>query len=119
MSSLAAAPVPSKLEDVGVRSTLLNDLALKILYLIGGASLRELSDRLRLSYGIVEQIFQRLRKDQLVEATGMTAGIHTIAVTAQGRSRATELLAQNQYSGPAPVSFEDYVRCVEAQSPLC
>ena len=33
-----------------------------------------------------------------------------------GKSRALELLAQNQYAGPAPVSLEDYVDRIRSQS---
>ncbi|HWT82495.1 MAG TPA: ATP-binding protein [Candidatus Methylomirabilis sp.] len=46
----------------------------------------------------------------------MTGGVHRITTTSGGKSRALELLAQNQYSGPAPVSLSDYVSRTRAQS---
>jgi len=104
------------IEEIGVRRNLLEDLALKILYLVGELSLHELARRMELSLAIVEELFQRLRKDQLCQVTGMAGSVHRITTTSAGKSRAMELLAQNQYAGPAPVSLDDYVSRVRAQS---
>jgi predicted ATPase with chaperone activity len=46
----------------------------------------------------------------------MSSNIPQIAITAQGRSRAAELLQQSQYAGCAPVTFEKYVEQVRKQS---
>ena len=107
---------PYTVKDTGIRKSLLEDLTLKILYLEGESSLRELAEGMRLSLAIVEEIFQRLRKDQLCEVKGMAGGVHHIAATSQGRARALELLSLNQYVGPAPVSLPSYVSRVRAQS---
>ncbi len=104
------------IEEIGVRRNLLEDLALKILYLVGELSLHELARRMELSLAMVEELFQRLRKDQLCQVTGMAGSVHRITTTSAGKSRAVELLAQNQYAGPAPVSLDDYVSRVRAQS---
>ena len=105
------------IEEIGVRRNLLEDLALKTLYLAGELSLRELARHMGLGHSIVEELFQRLRKDQLCQVTGLDRGVHLcITTTSGGKSRALELLAQNQYAGPAPVSLNDYVSRVHAQS---
>lgn len=104
------------MEEVGVRKNLLEDLALKTVYLIGEISLHELARHLGLHLVVVEELFQRLRKDQLCQVTGMEKNVHCITTTSAGKSRALELLANNQYVGPAPVSFEDYVKRVNAQT---
>jgi len=116
MSTAATFTAARNLDEVGVRRNLLEDLALKILYMEGELSLRELAQEMCVGLAIVEEIFQRLRRDQLCEVTGMTIGVHRIAPTSAGKSRALELLAQNQYAGPAPVSLKDYVERVHAQS---
>jgi len=59
------------IEEIGVRRNLLEDLALKILYLVGEMSLHELAQHMGLRPGMVEELFQRLRKDQLCQVTGM------------------------------------------------
>jgi predicted ATPase with chaperone activity len=48
----------------------------------------------------------------------MAGGTHRVTASSGGKSRALELLAQNQYVGPAPVSLEDYVDRIRAQSVL-
>ena len=104
------------MEEIGVRKNLLEDLALKIVYLIGEVSLHELSRHMGIHLILVEELFQRLRKDQLCQVTGMEQNVHCITTTSAGKSRALELLANNQYVGPAPVSLEDYVKRVNAQT---
>lgn len=116
MTTAAVFTAARNLDEIGIRRNLLEDLSLKILYMEGELSLRELAYEMCVNLAIVEEIFQRLRKDQLVEVTGMTIGVHRIAATSAGKSRALELLAQNQYAGPAPVSLKDYVDRVHAQS---
>ncbi len=112
----AEIETPQKIQDLGIRRSLLEDLALKILYYEGELTLLELGRKMCLSYNIVEQLFERLRKEQLCEVKGMTGTVHRIAITSGGRNRALELLALNHYYGPAPVSLDDYVARIRAQS---
>ena len=104
------------IEETGVRRNLLEDLALKTLYLTGEMSLHELAGQMALSLGVADELFQRLRKDQFCQVTGMDKGVHRITTTSGGKTRALELISQNSYSGPAPVSLADYVDRVRAQS---
>ena len=108
--------MPHKLEEVGIRRGLLEDLALKILYLHGEMSLIQLSEHMCLSLGVIEEIFHFFRQEQLCEVKGMTGGTHRIVASQQGRQRAADLLSLNQYAGPAPVSLEDYSARVHMQS---
>jgi len=107
---------PKSIEELGVRRSLLEDLALKTLYLLGEISLHELVHHMGIGLAIVEQLFQRLLKDQLCQVTGMDRGVHRITTTSGGKTRALELLMQSQYVGPAPVSLDDYVARIHAQS---
>lgn len=95
---------------------ILEDLALKILYMNGSLSLRELAARAHLRYSVLDELLRRLRGERLCEISGMTGNIPQIAITSGGRSRALELLSLNQYAGPAPVSLESYVLQVRRQS---
>ena len=106
---------PESVADVGVRKVVLEDLALKILCTGGPLSLRELATRAHLRYSVVHELLVRLRAERLCEVTGMTGNIPHIAITGSGRSRAVDLLALNQYVGPAPVSLESYVLQVRQQ----
>jgi predicted ATPase with chaperone activity len=108
--------VPREARRTGVRKGILEDLALKILYLHGELSLSELSELSCLSSDVVNEIFLFLRKEQLCEVKGMSGIAHRIAASARGKDRAAELLSINQYAGPAPVSLADYIARVQMQS---
>lgn len=112
----ASLTAPQAISDTGIRKSLLEDLAVKILFLSGEMSLVDLSDRMCLSFAAIEEIFQFLRKEQLCEVKGISRGTHRIAISANGKTRAAELLAMNQYAGPAPVSLMDYTLRVHSQS---
>lgn len=116
MSATTKIVAYKSMDEIGVRKNLLEDLALKIVYQIGEISLHELSRHMGLHLLLVEELFQRLRKDQLCQVTGIEKGVHRITTTSAGKTRALELLAHNQYSGPAPVSLEDYVKRINAQT---
>src|ERR1017187_8106127 len=107
---------PSSLAELGMRQTVLEDLALKTLYLAGPISVLDLSQQMRLGFDLTNELFFRMRTDLLCHVTGMRGNIPAIAITSQGRARALELLSQNQYAGPAPVSLENYVTLVRRQS---
>ena len=104
------------IEGLGIRRSLVESLLLKTLYQLGEASLHELSAQLCVSRSVVDAIFQRLRKELMVQAVGMSVGVHRVALTGAGRTRAAELLALDSYVGPAPVSLTDYVARVSDQS---
>jgi predicted ATPase with chaperone activity len=114
--SVASLTTPQEVRRTGIRKGLLEDLALKILYLHGELSLVELSDVVCLSSDVIDEIFQFLRKEQLCEVKGMSGAAHRIVASARGKERAAELLSMNQYAGPAPVSLSDYVTRVQMQS---
>src|SRR5579859_6507467 len=107
---------PQECEQTGIRKGLLEDLALKILYLNGEMTLPELAEHTCLGLGVIDQIFQFFRKEQLCEVKGMAAGTHRIVASTQGKLRAADLLSLSQYAGPAPVSLADYHARVHAQS---
>ena len=70
----------------------------------------------RLSPLIVDELFRRLRTEQLCEVVGMIGDVRRVAITSQGRARAAEWMALSQYAGPAPVPLEDYIRQIRLQT---
>ncbi len=107
---------PRSIEELGIRESLLEDLALKTLYLAGTVSVLELGRKLGLGYEVMEELVERLRAGKCCQVAGMTGNIPVICVSDTGRAKATELLAHNSYSGAAPVSFESYLEVVRKQS---
>src|SRR3984957_20304361 len=107
---------PQSIAELDVRRGILEELALKTLYLSGTLSVLDLAERMRLSYEVVDALFSQLRTEQFCLVTGMTGHVHQIAITVQGRNRAAELLGHNHYAGAAPVSFEQYAQQTRKQS---
>ena len=107
---------PQTADDLGIRRSLCEDLAVKILYLEGELSLVELAARLHLSLAVVEEVYEHLRKVQLCEVRGMSGTVRRVALSLQGKARGIELLTHSQYAGAAPVSLEAYRKQVCAQS---
>lgn len=107
---------PRTLGELGVRQSLLEDLALKVLYLSGPMSTRDLARQLRLGADATNELFNRMRTGLLCQVTGMNGMVPEIAITTLGRTRGAELLAQCQYAAAAPVSLESYARQVRRQS---
>ena len=114
--SIPPLPAPETVEETGVPRTLLEDLALKTVCLENELTLFTLATKMALSSAVVDDLFQRLRKEQLVEVKRVHLGTFSISLTSQGRTRAQECLAANRYVGPAPVPFQQYVDRVRAQS---
>jgi len=107
---------PQSFRDIDVRQAVLEDLALKILYLSGSLSVVELGERMKLGFEIANELFGHLRTGRLCQVTGMAGNIPQISITSEGRNRAMELLAQSHYAGPAPVTLESYVNMARRQS---
>ncbi len=107
---------PRSTEELGIRRSIMEDLALKTLYLGGTMSARELARQMRLSVNVADELMGRIRTAQLCQVTGMTGNLQTVALTDQGRKRGLEALSQSQYAGAAPVSLESYVAVVRKQS---
>lgn len=107
---------PQSIAEIDVSEGILEDLALKTLYLAGSLSVLELAEKIRLSYAVTHELFSRLRSELCCQVTGMVGNVPKIAITALGRSRAIDLLSQSHYVGAAPVSFESYVKQVRKQS---
>ncbi len=112
----ARIEAPRTVQDLGIRKSLVQDLALKILYLQGELLLVNLAEQMRLSTSIVSEVFEHLRKEQLCEVKGMVGGVYRVSTTSMGNARAHELLGLSHYAGPAPVTLDDYSRQVRAQS---
>ena len=107
---------PETVEETRVPINLLEDLALKILYLAGELSLQELGRRMQLHAGVIYEIFEHLRKGQFIEVVGMVDSVHRIVTTSKGQTEAHNIMSRDMYSGPAPVSLSAYVEVIRAQS---
>ena len=107
---------PETVEETRVPRNLLEDLALKIVYLAGELSLAELGRRMQLHPDVIYEIFERIRKAQLIEVVGMSGNVHRIVTTSKGQAEAHNIMSRDMYSGPAPVCLAAYVEVVRTLS---
>jgi predicted transcriptional regulator/energy-coupling factor transporter ATP-binding protein EcfA2 len=95
---------------------MVEDLVLRRLYTIGTSSLKALSQTLKLSYSVIQEIFERLRKEQFFEVKGMQGRDYTITLSEKGQEFARKSYDICRYVGPAPVSLKTYRNAVMAQT---
>lgn len=111
-------PAPRQPQDTGLPLLLLTELLLKVMHQHGLQHLQEISQHLKLGPALIEELIVPMRKESLVDVRlrGARDGDVTYELTSAGRARATDALARNLYSGPAPVPIGAYAARVEAQS---
>ena len=109
---------PRQPQDTGLPLLLLCELLLKVMRQHGLQRLHDLSQHLKLAPALLEDLFAHLRKEALAEVRlrGSLDGDVTYDLTLAGHARATDALARNLYTGPAPVSLAQYTARVLAQS---
>ena len=115
-------PTITRIEDTGLPSLWLQDLALKILYSQGYLSGFKVAEELALPFaGVTDQILNELKKEKLVEIksahqAGLGSSSYLYAMTSKGNERAQEAMARSQYAGAAPVPIDVYNKAVHNQS---
>ena len=115
-AKLAFSPAaPTKLEELDIPHSLVEDLMLRYLYTKGSSSIRDLSKALKLSFPLLHELFQQLRQKQLFEITGMEGSDYVFTLSGIGREMAEKCFTVGHYSGPAPVSMKSYNDAVRAQ----
>jgi hypothetical protein len=108
--------MPETLEKLGIPRSLVIDLVMRRVYLSGLSNFQSLSEALKLSTSVIENIFRELRQQQLIEVKGMTGNDYNFTLTSAGRDLAAERYRITHYAGPAPVSLADYHAATKAQA---
>jgi len=113
-------PEPTSIEETGLNLGFLADLALKTIYFGGYISGHDLVAKMKLPYyGVLDRVLEFLRREQLCEVKG-ARGVGEVSfrytLTGKGSERARQVLALNQYVGPAPVTLSAYTAAVRKQA---
>ena len=117
--ALAASAEPMSVNDLGIDRGLVRDLLLKMLFYRGRMSRAELSNDLKLSLAVIEELCQSLTQDGLAAVLGSEGGgaaAYIYTLTSKGLGRAETALARSGYVGPAPVPLRDYIDRAHADS---
>jgi hypothetical protein len=106
---------PGDLLNLDIPVRLVEDLILRYLYTKGAGRISELSNALKLSFPVIDAVFQQMRQRQLFEVTGLTGKDYAFTLSGSGREHALNRLQISHYTGPAPVSVENYFAAVRKQ----
>ena len=120
-SGIFTPPILQNIEDTGLSTLWLQDLALKVLYFQGYLTGFKIAEEMALPFtGIVDQILENLKRDKFVEVKasqmGLGEGAYLYAITGAGSDRAREAMERSQYAGPAPVPIQEYNESVLRQA---
>ena len=115
-------PAPTSIEETGLNTAFLIDLALKHIYFEGFVGAMDIAHALRLPYkNITEEVLEALKRERMIEVRGAGKGgfgtsSYEYVITSKGSTRAREVLERSQYVGPAPVPLRVYIQGARRQA---
>jgi hypothetical protein len=108
---------PKSFREAGLNDSLVEALTLKFLMARGDSTGREVADQLKLPFLLIDELLRVLKSEQLLGYRGgASMNDFVYQLTDLGRERAKRYWNHSTYFGSAPVSLEEYVASVKAQS---
>jgi predicted ATPase with chaperone activity len=112
-------PVAKNIEDTGLDGNFLLNSLLRTMYVSALQTIPEISEEIKLTRWVVEELLNFAKKEALVEIRGPSEKNYNImryALTNGGKERASEALRRCEYIGPVPVPLEVYQTQVQKQT---
>jgi hypothetical protein len=109
---------PESIEAAGIDETELLSLLIKLIYTSRLESSREFADAIKLPSSIVTKLVRIATERKLIYARGArpdNPAVMNYSLTDEGRRWATDALSRSQYTGPAPVTLEQFNERVNLQ----
>jgi hypothetical protein len=110
---------PAYIAATRIDPTELLSLLMKLIYVEHLESVRQFVDAIKLPYNLVLDLVQMAVDRQLLHALGMRASANPhdmrYALADEGRRWVIDALKQSQYTGPAPVTIEEFTGQVSLQ----
>ena len=108
---------PESLEQAQLTESEVEALILKYLLARGEGSGRAVADQIKLPFVLVDQLMRRMKLERLVaHRCDAPMNDYVYELGELGRERARRYSQHCTYFGSAPVSLQDYVKSVQAQS---
>ena len=112
-------PAPRSIEETGLNPAELLRLMLKTIHARSLETPSSISRAIKIPYRVILDLIREATDRRLMETLGAdgksSLAENRYVLTESGKSFAAEALQQNQYSGPAPVSLNDYCERVARQ----
>lgn len=105
--------------ETGLEGNFLLNCLLRTMYTSALQTIPELSEQIKLTRGVIEQLLTFAKKEALVEIRGpseQNLNIMRYALTNAGKERASEALRLCEYIGPVPIPLESYQVQVQKQT---
>jgi predicted ATPase with chaperone activity len=115
----APPPIAKNVADTGLDGNFLVNCLLRVMYISALQTIPEISDQIKLTRAVVEELLNFAKKEALVEIRGPSEKNYNImryALTNAGKERASEALRRCEYIGPVPVPLETYQTQVQKQT---
>src|ERR1700752_1093645 len=112
-------PVAKSITATGLDGNFLLNSLLRLMYISALQTIPDLSEQIKLTRPIVEDLLNFAKKEALVEIRGPSEkniNIMRYALTHAGKERASEALRVCEYLGPAPIPLEEYQIQVQKQT---
>jgi hypothetical protein len=112
-------PVAKGIEATGLDANFLLNGLLRTMFVSALQTIPDLSEELKLTRAVVEELLNAAKKEALVEVRGPSEKNYNImryALTGAGKDRANEALRRCEYIGPMPIPLDDYQTQVQKQT---
>ena len=108
---------PRTMREAGIPPVMVEKIIMRFLFQVGIETSRKIASQVKLPYKVIEPMLRQLRQDKHIDLAGTTStGDSEYVITESGRERARRYVEECTYFGAAPVTLEDYVASVAAQS---
>jgi Mg-chelatase subunit ChlI len=111
---------PKLVSETGLSVSFVFEMILRAIYNRGRLTGSELTSELKLGMGVLNPILQLMRRQSLIDIVGQKgtgdASFEYELKPPKGPDALNEALNKTNYSGPAPVQFDDYVETIMAQT---
>lgn len=111
--------VAKTIAETGLDGNFLLNCLLRTMYISALQTIPEMSEQIKLTRGVIEQLLTFAKKEALVEIRGpseQNVNVMRYALTNAGKERASEALRICEYIGPAPIPLESYQVQVQKQT---
>ncbi|CAG1012996.1 MAG: ATP-binding protein [Anaerolinea sp.] len=113
-------PSVRSIEDTGLNLISISDLVIKVLYFSGLLTGQRVAELVKLPFvGVIDGVMEFLKRSKYVEVVGQSgfgeAGSQ-YKISGLGTDKAKEVLERSRYAGECPVTYDQYVAAMKAQS---
>ncbi|HEX2911714.1 MAG TPA: ATP-binding protein [Chloroflexia bacterium] len=113
-------PIPFTIQDLGIQRSFVEDMVIRTLYYKGNITGGEIATTLRVPfYGLLSVVLEQLRSQELIDICGQIGlgdAAYQFTLTVKGQQRAQDALDKTGYNGPMPVSYNDLLASIRAQT---